>query len=148
MAPHRKCLKSLFSLNDTSQEPYVWRDIKLTSSLVYYRPHSEGMGKVMFSQASVSPHPGGGYPVWMTGGTPTLLDGGGGGGTPILGQETEQHSGLSCSILGLGRPKYFINMSVIIIFCFTDCCLGGSPGWDSRIHTRLDFLHCPSLVVK
>ena len=58
---------------------------------VMYCPHSEGMGKVLFTQVSVCPHPGGegGYLPWMrvttlNGGTylgwqiPTTLNGGGG----------------------------------------------------------------------
>ena len=49
---------------------------------LFYRPHSEGMGKVLFSQVSVCSHFFGGYPH--------LADGGGGGeGTPIPGQDGE-----------------------------------------------------------
>ena len=50
-----------------------------------YRPHSEGMGRVMFSQVSVCSHFGGGVPT-LDRGVPTLDGGGvptldGGGGT-------------------------------------------------------------------
>ena len=59
--------------------------------ICHYRPHSERMGKVLFSQVSICPHfGGGGTPIQMTGGYPHLADRGyphpgplgGGGGTP------------------------------------------------------------------
>ena len=64
-------------------------------ALNFYRPHSEGMGKVMFLQASLRPHVGGGGggrvpPSFLTGGTPSFPIGDTPsfltGGTPIPGQ--------------------------------------------------------------
>ena len=44
--------------------------------LIYYRPHSEGMVKVLFSQVSICPHLEGGTSIWlMGGGTPILPNG-------------------------------------------------------------------------
>ena len=58
-----------------------------TLFVFFYRPHSEGMGKVLFSQVSVHisgggyPLPTNGvYPIWLIGGVPHLANGG--GGTP------------------------------------------------------------------
>ena len=58
----------------------------------YYskRPHSEGMGKILFSQVSVCPHPGGKGVPTLDGGEKPTLDGGGGafldgGGATYLG---------------------------------------------------------------
>ena len=39
-------------------------------------------------------------------------------------------------------------LSMCVNFFFTDCCLGGSPGWNSGIYTRLGFLQCPTLAMK
>ena len=68
----------------------------LVTFVAYYRTHSEGMGKVLFSQVSVCkhlrgvPHPSWGYPSWPgvphlsqpVGGTPPWPAG---GGVPHLG---------------------------------------------------------------
>ena len=48
----------------------------VSANALFYRPHSEGIGKVLFSQMSVCPHLVGGYPIWLTGRYPYLPDGG------------------------------------------------------------------------
>ena len=66
-----------------------WWNTRNNYLLKNYRPHSEGMGKVLFSQVCVCSHFGGGTPIQLMGSTHILPDWGctpsiPTGGTPIL----------------------------------------------------------------